>query len=728
MPNPGVQSQFIAKSGGNLFGGEYYLDWYNNALQGSNIPDEYMAPGAFNGNPIRKGSNEIQGYYDTAIQAGGPIKRDKIWYFGTYRDQENQIEQPQFLFDQTFDTRLWNLVSKGTYQITPQHKLIGYYQWGQKVQPTRLPFATYNYTSIDPTNRQDSGSWVYKAEWNGTLSDKLYVEARYGDFGYWFPQITNGNQDFLFRDTQLLTVDGAHQRQQSDRDRKQLTSAATYFLDTTKGSHTLKVGGEVLLESQWSGSTQNVGGNRDLQYTNNRANQIIFYFPTAKQVGGLQDNDNGNILGQARLNVGGAFINDTWALGRLTLNGGVRWDRYRNWLPQQEQLAFSHGTPELSIPALTFPEETVNVWNSFAPRMGMVFDLTGDGRTVIKANYGLYWHNPGVTLSSNVNPNAASKSVTHLWTDINGDRRWQPGEEGTRTATNLAGTRTKDPNLKQPYTHEFGVFFERQLAEVIGSRVGFVYKTEDDLFDNFQAFRPPSAYTVPFQFNDIGPDGRTNTADDRMLTLYGVPSANAATLFPVNEVVMNTGELGRYKTVEASISKRYGNRWSAVIGGSYSIRDNYPADFTGASSFPNNPNAPGRYDRTTWDLKMTGSYDAPYGIRLSPVLRHQSGGNFAREISVGSAAAAAAGAIYSGTIYADLPEDNRRDNIWVFDVKAEKTFSFSDRMRLRAFVDFFNITNSHASETITVTTGPNYLRPTAILAPFTTRLGFRFLW
>src|SRR5919106_1710861 len=65
MPNPGVQSQFIAKSGGNRFSGEGYLDWYNNPLQGSNIPDEYTASEAFNRNPIRPRSNEIQKYYDT---------------------------------------------------------------------------------------------------------------------------------------------------------------------------------------------------------------------------------------------------------------------------------------------------------------------------------------------------------------------------------------------------------------------------------------------------------------------------------------------------------------------------------------------------------------------------------------------------------------------------------------------------------------------------------------
>ena len=52
----------------------------------------------------------------------------------------------------------------------------------------------------------------------------------------------------------------------------------------------------------------------------------------------------------------------------------------------------------------------------------------------------------------------------------------------------------------------------------------------------------------------------------------------------------------------------------------------------------------------------------------------------------------------------------------------------SSRMRTRLFFDLFNITNSHASETITRSTGVNYLRPANILAPFTARVGFRFLW
>ena len=230
MPNPGVQSQFIARSGSNQFQGEYHLDWYNNSLQGSNIPEKYRcrprlaAPMA--ATPSARAQQRDPGYYDHDINAGGPIVKDKAWFFGTYREQFNAVAQPNFQFDSTFDTKLWNAVGKATYQINQKNKLIGYYQWGQKEQPNRLPFATYTYASPEQTFKQDSGSWVYKGEWNSTLSDKLYLEARYGDFGYYFPLLTNSPDNYFWHDTGALYSEGAHQVQQLDRDRKQSTSRA----------------------------------------------------------------------------------------------------------------------------------------------------------------------------------------------------------------------------------------------------------------------------------------------------------------------------------------------------------------------------------------------------------------------------------------------------------------------------------------------------------------------
>jgi hypothetical protein len=720
MPNPGVQSQFIAKSGGNQFNGEVYLDWYNNSLQGSNIPEDYSTPTAFRNQPIRAHSNEIDRYYNWSVNVGGPIKRDRVWWFGTYNKQFNAISQPNFEFDKTFDTTLWNAVGKGTYQMNQNHKFIGYYQWGQKIQPNRLPFAANVYRDEGPTNRQDSGSWVYKAEWNGTISEKLYVEARYGDFGYYFPQITNGTQDYFFRDPGTLEILGSHQKNQNDRDRKQWTGAATSFLDTAKGSHTLKVGGELLKEQQWFGVLQGVGGNIEHVYNNGVSSQEIFRIPTATQVGGLKDNDNGNLTTRNGLDAASLFVNDTWSVGRFTINGGLRWDRYSGYLPEQNQLAAVVGP--VVVNAKTFPETDLFSWNLVAPRVGVVFDLTGDGKTVVKGNYGLYWHNPGVGVPSDVNPNTGTKSATYTWTDTNGDRRWQPGEQTALQSASLEGATRLDPNLKAPYSHEAAGWFERQLTDVLGVRAGFVYKTEDDLISLYIPTRGLDVYAasgVPFNFIDNGVDGVRGTADDRTSSYVGLPSANAATVFPTTQVEMNLPQYSRYKTAEVSMTKRYGNKWSASLGGAYTWMTDFP------NGFPQNPNQPGAEDRTIWNFKASGSYDGPYGIRLSPVLRHQSGANYARTNTI----TFPTGVTGSGTaVYMEAMDANREDNIWVLDVRAEKTVSFTDRIRTRLFFDLFNITNSHASETISRATGTGYQRPAAILAPMTARVGFRFLW
>ena len=96
---------------------------------------------------------------------------------------------------------------------------------------------------------------------------------------------------------------------------------------------------------------------------------------------------------------------------------------------------------------------------------------------------------------------------------------------------------------------------------------------------------------------------------------------------------MNVDQYSRYKTFEVSVNKRYGNRWSASFGFGYTMMTDFP---NGLSA---EPEQPGVEDRTTWNFKASGSYDAPWGIRLSPVLRHQSGANYARTLTISAPAA-----------------------------------------------------------------------------------------
>ena len=154
------------------------------------MPAQFLYDPANPGGASATHSNETLKYRDTNINVGGPIKKDKVWWYFSYRNQKTSVGQPNFIgpiAGTSFDTQLWNPSGKTTYQINQNNKLIGYYQWGQKEQPNRLPQSAFNYTDLGSTLKQISGSWIYKGEWNGTLNKNMYAEARYGVFGYYFP-------------------------------------------------------------------------------------------------------------------------------------------------------------------------------------------------------------------------------------------------------------------------------------------------------------------------------------------------------------------------------------------------------------------------------------------------------------------------------------------------------------------------------------------------------------
>ena len=133
------------------------------------------------------------------------------------------------------------------------------------------------------------------------------------------------------------------------------------------------------------------------------------------------------------------------------------------------------------------------------------------------------------------------------------------------------------------------------------------------------------------------------------------------------------------------MNRRYANKWSASFGGAYTMLHDF---FAGAPQYT--PNNPGVGDRTGWGFKATASYDAPWGIRLSPVFRHQSGANYARTLTI-TAPTGLTGATRSTTAYADATDANREDNIYVFDIRAEKQLTFTPRVRLRLMFDAFNL-------------------------------------
>jgi hypothetical protein len=764
MPTPGVQSQMLGKSGGNKFQGEFYDDYETNGMISDNIagnvPQQFMYNAVTNPSGIRDHSNETLKYRDTNINLGGPIKRDKVWWFFSYRNQKTSVGQPNFIgaaAGTPFDTKLWNPSGKVTYQINQNNKLIGYYQWGQKVQPNRLPSASFNYSDLGTTLTQTSGSWLYKGEWNGTINKNMYAEVRYGVFGYYFPLITNTDTALHeVVNSKLNQYFNGDQKEQTDRQRRQVTGAVTYFKDGMAGAHNFKVGGELLLESGWYGYTQVYSGNiRENIASSGLPASVNMAAPTATSVGNLGAGPDGDLTSVDKVTTFDWFVTDQWTYKRATMNLGLRFDHYDVWTPEQQQLAYTFPTG-VAIPAVTFPEQHYLKWNSFVPRLGVTYDLFGSGKTVLKANYGLYRFNPGVGVANSANTNQASKTLTYAWTDtktcagcIPGDGIYEPGEEGNLTTSNLAGTIKVDPAIQQPYSQQATFFVEQQLTEGVGLRAGFVYLGVNNQIGTFQPLRPASAYTVPFTVNDVGPDGVANTADDVQRQYLGIPnsaisgcSATTTTvtptcLYPTTNVITNSPDNGAYKTLELSLNKRQSHNYSLGTGFAYTAQHDFPR------GYPNSPNAPADYDFSSYSFKITGSYNAPFGIILSPVYRFQSGLNYARTLNVTTPAScactftAANGGVSSGLTAASLSSTTtyvsnynayRQDNISVLDLRVEKSVQLGSQAKVRLFLDLFNIANAYAAETISYLTGSTFQAPTAILGPRTLRIGARFIF
>src|SRR6266487_6515654 len=167
MPWPGIMSQFIAKSGGNSYHGKIYGDYESQNIQSRNIDSAQTALGLKPaGGLTATDLNRLHKYYDLNADAGGYVKTDKLWWYGSLRDQDVQSLLPNFPV-QPFETHLGNVSGKVTYAASTNNKLTGYAQWAKKTQPNRLDTflvaataAIHN--SQDSTCNQASRAHTYK--------------------------------------------------------------------------------------------------------------------------------------------------------------------------------------------------------------------------------------------------------------------------------------------------------------------------------------------------------------------------------------------------------------------------------------------------------------------------------------------------------------------------------------------------------------------------------------
>jgi hypothetical protein len=483
------------------------------------------------------------------------------------------------------------------------------------------------------------------------------------------------------------------------------------------GSHHFKVGGDVLRTTATDHWRRGYPGDV-LHVLQNGVPKEVYLLQTPS-------------LSESGVWTMSAYAMDSWQLNaKMTVNLGLRVDRYQAFLPAQVHPASRFNpTPQMFAAA----DDLIH-WNVVAPRIGVAHDLTGDGKTLAKVSYARYWIAPGTDLGFNASPNASPWWRSYRWFDPDRSGVWEPGEEGSllRSRGGLA-MEGRDPQLQLPYMREVTASLERELPVGVGLRTVIVWRGERQHYMRQNANHPFDAFVVPEMLVDVGPDGTAGTADDGPPILARNLRADLAGLPPVN-VVRNVPDAdSRYWTWEVGATKRFDRRWSFAAGFAHTWSGDQSSAYFGQSvrnnMYPVSPNdlinagKNGRYDFRTWSAKIHGTYQAPWDIRVTPFLRHQSGQPFGRTFVTDELNYAP-----SVRILAEPLESRRMDNVTLVDLRVEKGFHLRSGARVAAFVDTFNLLNANPEQNINWSSGESFLRPLNIVPPRLARVGARLEW
>jgi TonB dependent receptor len=510
----------------------------------------------------------------------------------------------------------------------------------------------------------------------------------------------------------LIVLGGNRDWQQNLR-RDQLLGSFSYFKDSRFGNHLLRAGGEIFRTTAAEIWRRSYPGDVLHVLRNGGPIEVYLFQAPSRSESGLWTY--------------AAYASDSWRVNRrLTLNVGLRFDRNRVFLSEQ-----THPIGRFNSEPQTFAA-VANVidWNMMVPRISVIHDLTGNGKSVVKFSYGHYSFPPGTDVGFNANPNASTWWRRYTWSDVNASGVWEPAEEG-RLLDSRGGTALEsiDPRLKLPLLKEMGAWFERELPGSIGLRTGIVWRGEQQHFLRQNAGRPFGAFSVPIAIRDPGPDGRFATDDDRP-ALDGYQFGPELRDQPSNIVRNVPHSDSHYWTWDLTASRRFSHHWSLVAGVDHVWnRDQANVYFGQAvrqNAYPLTPNdllnagPDGRYEFRTWSARLYGTYEGPWDVRVTPSLRHQSGQPFGRTFTT---------SLNYGNvrILAEPIGTRRMDNITIVDIRVEKGVRLSGSWRIAAFVDVFNLLNANPEQNMSWSSG-TFLRPLSIVAPRIARVGMKMDW
>ena len=418
----GMQVNLIQRDGGNTFSGGTTFSYAGSSLESSNIGDDLLAR---NLRPNQVGG--LKKYYDFAMALGGPIKRDKVWFFASFRSGDNQqLQQGNYpnakqgtLFyapDESKEahTDQWSKdhTVRLTWQVSQKHKLV----LAASAQPNcNCYFNLLAPTGGIPWAPEVSAQHRYNPQvngnlaWRSPLTDRLLFETT---AAYLTVNQQTKRQETTGLDVMVTDV-GTNYRYGSRALNLGTTGSYIYVprsqvqpgftMSYVTGSHVFKTG--VLLRWFHTGdASRNTDPNqinqgKDYTFRNGVPTNVrIWAVPYAWEEDGRDHS---------------AFVQDQWTIRRATMNLGVRYNDTATSLPEV-RLAAGFFVPERILPKV----ENRPHWRNLNPRVGVAYDLFGTGRTAVKASLGRY--NPALR-STTTNPPAAgiAPNTNRTWNDTN---------------------------------------------------------------------------------------------------------------------------------------------------------------------------------------------------------------------------------------------------------------------------------------------------------------------
>ena len=429
----GLVMNVVPKTGGNSIHGSAFYSGSGKNLQSDNTEGTGVAAPT----PLTK-------IYDLNGAIGGPIMRDKLWYFATARTQgSTRVNANQFvnlnagdatkwlyapdLNDPGFSDRTWeNISGRLTWQMTPRNKIGGYWdeQWVcRKCEGNTIGITTPAVVSPEANGpNQTLPLRVPQVTWSSPVTNRLLLDAGFGGTYYgWgnFERVPNPTHDLIKVTEQCATGCAANgnrpgivYRSQDYGDNRTGSYTWRGSLAYVTGRHSFKVGyqGTLMTDDRtWTTNTTDLW----YRFNNGVPNQLTQTISPW--------------INNARAGWDAVFAQEQFTMGRLTLQGAVRFDVAKSWFPEQ-----NIGPDRFLATPYHFDEtKGVNSYKDITPRFGAAYDVFGNGKTAVKMNLGRYLEGVGVQLTyANSNPTLRIPTstgpfgvpgVTRTWIDANGD-------------------------------------------------------------------------------------------------------------------------------------------------------------------------------------------------------------------------------------------------------------------------------------------------------------------